>query len=42
MAGRKAILIVDDELDICTLLEYNLQKEGFVTHSVHDGISALK
>ena len=42
MAGSKAILIVDDELDICTLLEYNLQKEGFVTHSVHDGISALK
>ncbi|MBI4377495.1 MAG: response regulator [Nitrospinae bacterium] len=36
------ILIVDDEADILTLLEYNLKKAGFKVISAKDGPEALK
>ena len=39
--NRKTILIVDDEEDIRTFLEYNLKKEGFVTYTAEDGTTAL-
>jgi phosphate regulon transcriptional regulator PhoB len=42
MSNKKCILIVDDEVDICKLLEYNLTKEGFYAESLQDGITALK
>ena len=37
----KKILIVDDERDIIELVQYNLQKEGYVLTSAVDGTSAL-
>jgi two-component system alkaline phosphatase synthesis response regulator PhoP len=36
------ILIVDDEADILDLLEYNLQKDGYVVVRASDGEEALK
>lgn len=36
------ILIVDDEPDIIEFIQYNLQKEGFITESAADGLEALK
>src|SRR3972149_8740744 len=35
------ILVVDDEKDILTLLEYNLKKAGFTVVSAQDGPEAL-
>ena len=37
----QTILVVDDEKDIVTLLEYNLQKAGFNTISALDGPDAI-
>ncbi|MEK6591437.1 MAG: response regulator transcription factor [Nitrospinota bacterium] len=39
---RSKILIVDDEADILTLLEYNLKKAGFKVISAKDGPEALE
>lgn len=39
---NKSILIVDDEKDIRTILEYNLQKEGYTTRTAKNGIQALE
>lgn len=36
------ILIVDDEKSIVTLLSFNLQKAGFQTDEVYDGLAAIK
>jgi len=36
------ILIVDDEQDITEFIQYNLQKEGFLTEVASDGLEALK
>lgn len=41
MAGTK-ILIVDDEVDILDLLEYNLHKEGYTVLKAMDGIEAIE
>jgi phosphate regulon transcriptional regulator PhoB len=38
---KEKILIVDDELDIVKMLEYNLKKEGFRVVSCYDGKNAL-
>ena len=35
------VLIIEDETAISTLLEYNLQKEGFETALAEDGDEAL-
>jgi two-component system phosphate regulon response regulator PhoB len=35
------ILIVEDEVDLVTLLTYNLEKEGFRTATAYDGEEAL-
>lgn len=37
----KKILVVDDDQAILTLLEYNLNKEGFEVHTATDGQEAL-
>ena len=42
MSNKRQILIVDDEVDICRLLAYNLTKEGFYAESIQDGATALK
>lgn len=38
----KKILIVDDEEDLCEILQYNLNNEGFVTDVAHSAEEALK
>lgn len=35
------ILIVDDEIHICELLQFNLEKEGFIVKTVQSGKEAL-
>jgi len=39
---NKSILIVDDEIDIRTILEYNLKKEGFIIRTAKNGVEAIK
>ncbi|MEZ4936761.1 MAG: response regulator transcription factor [Crocinitomicaceae bacterium] len=36
------ILVVDDEEDIRTILEFNLKKEGYIVKTVENGVEALK
>ena len=36
------ILIVDDEEDLCEILQYNLDNSGFITETVHSAEEALK
>ena len=35
------ILVVDDELDICELLQYNLETEGYEVDTVNSAEEAL-
>jgi DNA-binding response OmpR family regulator len=37
----KKILIVDDEEDLCEILQYNLDNEGFITNIAHSAEEAL-
>lgn len=39
--GRK-ILIVDDEEDLCEILQYNLGNEGYITEVAHSAEEAVK
>jgi two-component system, OmpR family, alkaline phosphatase synthesis response regulator PhoP len=41
LKGKK-ILIVDDEEDLCEILQYNLSNEGYVTDTAHSAEEALK
>jgi len=38
----KRILIVDDEEDLCEILQYNLGNEGYITEIAHSAEEALK
>lgn len=38
---RPAVLVVEDEMALLTLLRYNLEKEGFTVSAAHDGEEAL-
>jgi len=38
----KRILIVDDEEDLCEILQYNLSNEGYLTETAHSAEEALK
>jgi len=38
---KQKLLVVDDEKDILTLLEYNLEKAGFKVISAQDGPEAI-
>lgn len=40
-ALKPLILIVEDEVDLVTLLKYNLEKEGFRVLTAHDGEEGL-
>ncbi len=43
MNGEKiTILLVDDEVDILEFISYNLEKEGFVVHTAHNGVEAVE
>jgi DNA-binding response OmpR family regulator len=35
------LLIVDDDIELCTLLTERLREDGFVLHAAHDGIEGL-
>ena len=36
------ILVVDDELDICEILQYNLENEGYEVGTANSAEEALK
>jgi two-component system alkaline phosphatase synthesis response regulator PhoP len=38
----KHVLIVDDEEDLCEILQYNLSNEGYITEIAHSAEEALK
>jgi two-component system alkaline phosphatase synthesis response regulator PhoP len=38
----KHVLIVDDEEDLCEILQYNLSNEGYITEVAHSAEEALK
>jgi len=38
----KHVLVVDDEEDLCEILQYNLNNEGYVTDIAHSAEEALK
>lgn len=40
MSNRRAILIVEDESDLCELLRHNLEREGYQVRRAHDGETA--
>jgi DNA-binding response OmpR family regulator len=40
--NAKRILIVDDEEDLCEILQYNLSNEGYITDIAHSAEEALK
>ncbi|WP_372933607.1 response regulator transcription factor [Mariniphaga sediminis] len=42
MDGNHKILIVDDEEDLCEILQFNLESEGFSIDIAHSGEEALK
>lgn len=42
MKESHRILIVDDEKDLCEILQFNLESEGFVIEIAHSGEEALK
>jgi DNA-binding response OmpR family regulator len=42
MEKNQKILIVDDEKDLCEILEFNLESEGYEIDVVHSGEEALK
>jgi two-component system response regulator HydG len=42
MASSSHILIIDDEVDICTLLKRFLERKGFTVTTTHRGNEALK
>lgn len=39
---KQKILVVDDEIDILTLLQYNLEKSGFIVSVAKDGPEAIE
>jgi len=42
MEEKSKILIVDDEKDLCEILQFNLESEGFYIDIAHSGEEALK
>jgi two-component system, OmpR family, alkaline phosphatase synthesis response regulator PhoP len=42
MEGNHKILIVDDEKDLCEILQFNLESEGFSIDVAHSGEDVLK
>lgn len=41
MEENQKILIVDDEKDLCEILQFNLESEGYLTDVAHSGEEAL-
>ena len=42
MEGKYKILIADDEKDLCEILQFNLESEGFIIDIAHSGEETLK
>ncbi|MDD4143861.1 MAG: response regulator transcription factor [Prolixibacteraceae bacterium] len=42
MPEHQKILIIDDETDLCEILQFNLESEGYKIETVHSGEEALK
>ncbi|MBI5453172.1 MAG: response regulator [Deltaproteobacteria bacterium] len=40
--GKKRILIVEDDIDLVSLLDINLTRKGFLTEGALDGIEGLR
>lgn len=38
----KRILVVDDDMELCELLEAYFEREGFAFRHVHDGIAGIR
>ena len=42
MDGKKRILVVDDEPDFASIVQGNLEKEGFEVEVAYDGVEGLE
>ena len=42
MSGKKRILVVDDEPDFVSIVQANLEKEGFEVEVAYDGVEGLE
>jgi len=42
MIEKKRILVVDDEPDFCSIVQANLEKEGFEVEVAYDGMDGLE
>ncbi len=42
MSEKKRILVVDDEPDFASIVQVNLEKEGFEVEVAYDGVEALE
>jgi two-component system, OmpR family, alkaline phosphatase synthesis response regulator PhoP len=42
MSDKKRILVVDDEPDFCSIVQGNLEKEGFEVEVAYDGVQGLE
>jgi two-component system alkaline phosphatase synthesis response regulator PhoP len=42
MSEKKRILVVDDEPDFCSIVQANLEKEGFEVEVAYDGVEGIK
>jgi two-component system alkaline phosphatase synthesis response regulator PhoP len=42
MTDKKRILVVDDEPDFASIVQANLEKEGFVVDVAYDGVEGLE
>ncbi|HKZ46138.1 MAG TPA: response regulator [Thermodesulfobacteriota bacterium] len=39
---KEKILIVDDDIDLLNLMDFNLTRKGYITSSLLDGLDAIK
>jgi two-component system alkaline phosphatase synthesis response regulator PhoP len=42
MSEKKRILVVDDEPDFASIVQVNLEKDGFIVEVAYDGVEALE
>ena len=42
MAHQLSLLVVDDDVDVCTYLEELLSRDGFAVQTVHDPSQAVE
>ena len=42
MSEKKSILVVDDEPDFCSIVQMNLEKEGFAVELAYSGVEGLE